>query len=113
ASVDITVDREVSLTAPEPYWPIPQALRGGLNLAWTALGSRPWPVADERLVRNIEQLFDGMAARERGLTDAAAPDDAENAIIVELAGQAPAEVVGVALNPFGRGPALRYARRFE
>src|SRR5690606_26170141 len=36
-SVDISVDRDVGLVDPEPHWPIPEALRGGLNLAWTAL----------------------------------------------------------------------------
>jgi hypothetical protein len=113
AGAVIAVDTDTPPVQPHPYWPVPEAMRGGFNLAWSALGGRPRGIADTRAVRNLEELFDGRVARGQGLILAANPTDEANAIIVELAGDGRSDVAGFALNPLGRGSTMDAARRFE
>jgi hypothetical protein len=113
ASAVVAVGTEVNPVQAHPYWAVPDALRGGFNLAWTALGSQVREIQDPRPVRNLEQLFDGMVAREEGLIYSADPSDPANAIIVELGGDGSTEIAGFAFNPLGRGSAMDVVRRFE
>jgi hypothetical protein len=113
ASAVIDVSTEVNPVQAHPYWAVPDALRGGFNLAWTALGSQVREIQDPRAVRNLEKLFDGMVAREEGLIYSADPSDDANAIVVELGGDGSTEIAGFAFNPLGRGSAMDFVRRFE
>jgi hypothetical protein len=113
ASTGIDVSTEANPVQAHPYWAVPDALRGGFNLAWTALGSQAREIQDPRAVRNLEHLFDGMVARDQGLTYSADPSDDANAIVVELGGDGSPEIAGFAFNPLGRGSAMDFVRRFE
>ena len=113
ASTVIDVSTEANPVQAHSYWAVPDALRGGFNLAWAALGSQAREIQDPRAVRNLEQLFDGMVARDQGLTYSADPSDDANAIVVELGGAGSSDVAGFAFNPMGRGSAMDFVRRFE
>ena len=113
ANLVIDVSTEASPVQAHPYWTVPDSLRGGFNLAWSALGSQTREIQDPRAVRNLEKLFDGGVAREEGLTYSADPSDDANAIVVELGGDGSPEVAGFAFNPMGRGSAMDFVRRFE
>ena len=79
---------------PQRHWPLPEALLGGLNVAWTGLGAEP-------LVRTAREraLFGGIAPPGGGWQAALG----EN-LTVRLAGDAPALVTGVVLHPAAVGP---------
>jgi len=109
----IDVDTDAHPVQPHPYWAVPDAMRGGFNLAWTAFGSQAREIQDPSAVRYLEQLFDGMVAREQGLFSTADPADDANAIVVELGGDGSTEIAGFALNPLGRGSVMDAVRRFE
>jgi hypothetical protein len=113
ASTMIDVGTEANPVQAHPYWAVPDALRGGFNLAWTALGSQTREIQDTRAVRDLEKLFDGAVAREEGLTYSADPADDANAIVVELSGDGRAEIAGFVLNPMGRGSPIDFVRKFE
>jgi len=113
ASALIDVDSDADPVQPHPHWAVPDTMRGGFNLAWSAFGSRTREIQDARAVRYLEQLFDGTVAREQGLFHSADPWDDANAIIVELAGDGRTEIAGFALNLLGRGSVMDLVRRFE
>ncbi|HSM27725.1 MAG TPA: VWA domain-containing protein, partial [Thioalkalivibrio sp.] len=113
ASAVIAVSTESNPVQAHPYWAVPDALRGGFNLAWTALGSQFREIQNPRAVLDLEQLFDGMVAREEGLNYSADPSDDANAIVVELGGDGSNEIAGFVFNPLGRRSTMDGVRRFE
>jgi hypothetical protein len=113
ASAVIAVSTESNPVQAHPYWAVPDALRGGFNLAWTALGSQFREIQNPRAVLDLEQLFDGMVAREEGLNYSADPWDDANAIVVELGGDGSTEIAGFVFNPLGRRSIMDGVRRFE
>lgn len=80
--------------APHRHWPVPEALLGGLNIAWSGLGAEP-------LVSTARQraLFSGIAPPGGGWGAALG-----DSLTVRLAGDAPSLVAGVGLHPAAVGP---------
>jgi hypothetical protein len=79
---------------PEQYRPLPEALLGGLNVAWTALGSEVQ--GDEQERNQVLKIFDGYTPFNDGYSR---PPKFPREFTVRLAGDAPVPVAGVALHP--------------
>jgi Mg-chelatase subunit ChlD len=78
--------------SPRPFHPVPEALRGGLNLALSAIGAEP------QTKRKVEQvLFDGLAPLGGEVTLKRINLPGEYA--VKLAGGGKAPIAGVAILP--------------
>lgn len=76
-----------------PAWPLPDPLLGGLDVAWTGLGSVP-----QTAVRRELLLYDGRTQPGDGWNA-----NLGDATIVSLAGGTPPRVVGVVLHPLADG----------
>jgi len=109
---EIDVDREAPLVAPVRHWDVPDALLGGLNVAWQALGGRWTGEEDGKIGQGLGQIFDGRAVRGEGLSLRGSKHAWVYQSVVELAGNGPVEVAGIALNPLGRDNTSAYLRRF-
>jgi len=115
---EIQADAGAEPVGPERYWPLPESLLGGANVAWQALGGR-WVATDEQRERDeikgigsgYSQLFDGMAVKGRGLIIRSNQD--ETSATVELAGDEPVPVAGITLNPLGQLAIDHAPREFE
>jgi Mg-chelatase subunit ChlD len=112
AFAEIAVERDAALVGAVRHWDVPDTLRGGLNIAWQALGGRWTGEEDARLGQGLGQIFDGTVARGEGLSLRGTNQPSAFQSTVELAGTGPVEVVGIALNPLGRDSASTYLRRF-
>ncbi|HEY5645899.1 MAG TPA: hypothetical protein VIS76_08170, partial [Pseudomonadales bacterium] len=109
---EVFVDRDVAPVAPVFGWAIPDALRGGFNVAASRFGSRF--TDDQPKGANYELLLDDLVfATYRsnccGEAYGWAGDD-RPALTIELAGERPVPVVGVALNHFGTTNVLSNVR---
>ncbi len=82
-------------------WSLPEALRGGFNVAWQALGGRWAGEEDTSVGRGFPHLFDGMAVQDMALQLRGSTDPKTVDVIVELAGDEPVEVAGLVLNELG------------
>lgn len=84
----------VPAVAPAAHRPVPHAMRGGLNLAWTALGAEPVPNNS-----SVALLFDGQVALRGEWRQSAnsLPVD----LSVRLAGSGSRRMAGVAITPSG------------
>jgi len=109
---EIAVERDAALVSPVRHWEVPDALLGGLNAAWQALGGRWTGQEDGKLGPGLGQIFDGMAVRGEGLSLRSSQQSWSYHTTMELAGDGPVEVVGIALNPLGRDSAPAYLRNF-
>jgi hypothetical protein len=78
---------------PEQYRPLPEALLGGLNVAWTALGSEVQ--GEEQEKNQVLMIFDGYTLND----GYSRPPKFPHVFTVRLAGDAPVPVAGVALHP--------------
>jgi outer membrane protein OmpA-like peptidoglycan-associated protein len=78
----------------EQYWPLPEELLGGLNVAWTALGAEV--EGEDREKKQVLTIFDGYTPFDGGYSR---PPRFPREFTVRLAGDAPVPVVGVALHP--------------
>jgi len=112
AFAEIAVRRDAALVEPVRHWEVPEPLLGGLNVAWQALGGRWTGTEDSKLGQGLGQIFDGMAVRGEGLSLRGGSQPWNYQSVVELAGDTPVEVAGIALNPLGRDSASSYLRRF-
>jgi hypothetical protein len=110
---DMTVDRDVPAVAPRFAWEIPESLRGGFNAAWSALGSR-WAGALPRGI-NYELLLDGLVFGGSRVECCGVTygwkDEERPELTLELAGDSPIPVAGVAWNHFGSPRPLRNVRK--
>ena len=81
---------------------VPAALRGGLDVAWIALGALPLVPANPDIAGSERELFDGLAQTDGGFvsTQAALPF----VFSVDLAGDAPVPVAGFAFTLTGPQP---------
>ena len=104
-TLDLPAICSVPPTNPNGGWTTAGALRGGLNVAWRALGSQP---LNEQANERIFDLFDEMISPAFGWTGQ--PDDR---LTVDLAGDALVPVAGVILNAFGRTLPADQLRHFE
>jgi len=102
ASADLGVKTDGLPTNPVHAWHIPAALRGGLNVAWSAFGATG--IAEPPPTNNpasFDELFDGRAAIGSGPAfgqNRGAPQQ----VTVKLAGKQPAPIAGFAVNPLHR-----------
>ena len=79
---------------PIEYWPLPEALLGGLNVAWTSLGAE---VDDQDHEKNqVLKIFDGYTPFNDGYSR---PPRFPREFTVKLAGDAPMPIAGIALHP--------------
>src|SRR5690606_35590995 len=113
AGVDVVARRDIDPAQPVAHWEVPEALRGGFNLAWRAFGGRWLGKQDDRIGNGLGDIFDGMAVREQGLLLRGRNTPNEYQTIVELAGSGDAEIAGFALDPLGKGSVSQYLRRFR
>lgn len=113
AHADLAVAGDAPLVAPMRHWRVPAALRGGLNLAWQALGGRWQGDEDGKLGTGLGQIFDGMIARGEGLALRGSHQPWQYDTTVALAGEQPVMVAGIALDPMGRTSLQGQLRRFE
>lgn len=103
AWAEVDADRDIAPVAPRFGWQIPDALRGGFNVAWSGLGSA-WhgaqPPADK-----LESLRDGLVFAGSRVEFSGTPggwkDGNRPALTLRLPGDAPVPVAGVAWNHFG------------
>ena len=109
---EIAVERDAALVSPLRHWEVPDALRGGLNVAWQALGGRWTGQEDAKLGQGLGQIFDGAAVRGEGLSLRSSQQPWDYQATVELAGNKPIEVIGIALNPLGRDTTASFLRHF-
>ena len=88
---------------PDPAYTSAGSLVGGINLAWRALGAQAVNGDD-----NIDALFDGVVSPSRGLRSTI-----DDSVTVDLAGDEPATIAGILLNPQGRTTPAEYLYEFE
>lgn len=96
-TVDLAVNSAVEPVAPALDWTLPDALLGGINVAWDALGGRYAGVQDSAIGSDFEQIIDGQAPvgwgfDTRGTNEALPPIDLD----VALAGEDAVSVAGFA-----------------
>jgi hypothetical protein len=113
AWADIAADRDIAPVGPRLAWQVPDALRGGFNAAWSALGSQ-WsgtqPPADKIDLLRDGLVFAGSRVEFRG-THGGWKDGRQPALTLRLPGDAPVPVAGVAWNHFGWSHWLGNVRR--
>lgn len=82
----------------EAHPPLPAALLGGLDAAWTGLGAQSSPATDQDPAA-VAQLFDGFVNSGTGwnASTSALPQE----LVVHLAGNDPVPVAGFVLDPRG------------
>ena len=117
---DFSADAETAAVAPFREWSVPPALIGGFNVAWKEMGGiRQAFEAEEKegdvpgLGRYFHQLFDNKSELRKGLLMQGRRALAEVPVTVDLAGDAPIDVVGIILNPMGRYPLPQSLGSFE
>jgi len=100
---EIRVEGNIPPVSPVAGWRIPEALRGGINIAWTPLGAR-W-TEDVPDARNLEQLTDGLVFAGQRTSCCGFPKgwkkEYRPLLTLALPGEAPLPVAGMALNHFG------------
>ncbi|MGA9573764.1 MAG: VWA domain-containing protein [Lysobacterales bacterium] len=99
---DIGVERDVSPVNPNLVWPIPDALRGGFNIAWTPLGAE-W--TEGQPANRLEILRDNLVFPgyqiECCVKNGGWERGQEPPFTLKLPGEQPVPVAGIALNHFG------------
>ena len=107
----IAVGRDVAPVAPMLSWPIPDALRGGFNAAWIPFGAElDMPKTDYPQVLRDGLVFPGARTAWGADGDGWTEDEAP-VWTLDLPGDDPLPVAGVAINHFGTRGALNDIRR--
>ena len=110
---EISVGSEVLPVAPYLHWPIPEALRGGFNAAWLPFGGE-WTDDTPKSLRN-ETPRDGLVFPGTRVGCCADNDgwseEEKPRLSVDLPGDLPLPVAGVAINHFGTPRAYQDIRR--
>jgi hypothetical protein len=101
-AADLTPRRDVALVAPEPWWPVPEAMLGGLDVASLALGAS---IVETSGVYDQELLHDGFAMTGIGFTGQVTAG-APLSFSVDLATDDPVPVTGIIIDPLAQVPAL-------
>ncbi|MDD5759452.1 MAG: VWA domain-containing protein, partial [Desulfobulbaceae bacterium] len=96
ASLPVKASCSAAALGPMQEQPLPAALLGGLNLAWSALGGQP-AAADAAVRQRQAQLFDGMTPLQQQFE--VKPWEVGNEIDVRLAGGGPVKIAGITLIP--------------
>lgn len=108
---EIGVGRDAAPVEPTWGWRIPDALRGGFNAAWSGLGGRLAGDYPTSLGSRFEQIHDGMTVAGNGMDFRGRDGIEERSVTIELPGEEPVPVAGVALNHFGAGGPYNSIRR--
>jgi hypothetical protein len=108
AATHLVPRQDQPLVSPEPWWPVPAAMLGGLDAASLALGATvPAPVNSSEV-----QLHDGIAIMNIGFSGNVQGDP--QVLTVDLATDEPVPVAGFILDPLAGSPVLATApRHFE
>lgn len=100
---EIDVDREIPAVSPYLYWAIPETLRGGFNAAWIPFGGEwtedtPKSITTDPLRDNLvfPQAYAECCSDGDGWSD-----DERPLLTIDLPGEDPLPVRGVAINHFG------------
>ena len=112
-AVDLVAGRDAKAVNPEHSWPLPEALRGGFNAAWAALGGEWTGGLDSVTGTGFDYLNDGMAVEQQGLQLRGGTEVQTIDYVVRLAGEEPVDVAGLALNLLGMSGAPRYLRNID
>ncbi len=96
--------------APSLPEPLPPPLLGGINVAWSSLGARI-ASEDADVISRDEELLDGYLPASQVWY--ARRDLLPRDVDVDLAGEEPAQVVGVVLNPKGTEDGASQVKDFE
>jgi Mg-chelatase subunit ChlD len=110
---DINAGRETPPVNAVHGWTFPEALRGGFNVAWDALGGRWTGEKDTAIGSGFPYLFDGMAVQNQGLQLRGGIKKKTTDVIVELAGNEALEVAGFALNAMAGTAADQFLRNVD
>lgn len=102
---DVTPRRDVALVMPEPWWPLPASMLGGLDVASLVMGASV--PADGP--SHQEELHDGVAMTGIGFSGRMSGDPLT--LAVDLAGETPVPVAGFVVNPLSQGPSLASSPR--
>jgi hypothetical protein len=110
---EIATDSNVPLVNAELYWPIPEELRGGFNIAWEPFGAL-WPKDISQLIRpeylRDNLVFDGKNSIIRG-SESCWNSGNRPQITLDLPGDKPLPVAGIAVNFFGLDGPYRAIQR--
>jgi hypothetical protein len=96
--IDIVSGRETPPVNPVYWWPLPEELRGGFNVAREVLGGRWTGEKNNAIGSGFPYLFDGMAVENQGVTLRGSQESETIDVIVELAGGRLIDIVGLTLN---------------
>lgn len=101
---EIDTDANLPPVDPEPHWGMPESLRGGFNAAWSPFGAE-WTEDTMKAVRASPYLRDGLVfpgARIETPGSFNAGVEAEKPVwTLELPGEDPVPVAGIAIDHFG------------
>lgn len=106
ASLAFAARCEAAPVAPTTYWPVPEALLGGIDVLWSSLGAKPHGTSI-RPSRDAA-LIDGRVSPATG--GATSP---EQATVFQLAGAEPLKVVGALLHPLADVEEPMQLKRFR
>ncbi|HVS02642.1 MAG TPA: VWA domain-containing protein, partial [Thermoanaerobaculia bacterium] len=112
---EATPGRETRPVAPRRAWEVPDALLGGLNVAWSALGAERVGGEDlqnGRVCRGADYLFDELTTIGEGFVCRGNRPDEAIEVTIDLAGDQPVAVAGFALHPQSESTALHRARDY-
>jgi len=89
AAAEIVPDADAKLAHPGPVWTLPEAMLGGLNVGWSALGATV-PKRRDALIDGLSVPGSSLRLKHKLL--------AKQDLIVDLAGDAPIALAGVMLS---------------
>ena len=111
--LDINAARDTRPVNPVHGWAFPQALRGGFNVAWDALGGAWAGQEDSAIGSGFPKLFDGMAVEKEGMQLRGGTERQIVEVVVALAGEDAVEVAGLALNEMATTFAPEFLRSVD
>ncbi len=110
---ELAVDRDIPPLNPVWGWSVPDSLRGGMNAAWVPFGAEL--VEPGETAKRYPTLFDGLVFGGARMQCCGVPygwgDSPRPALTLDLPGDEPLPVAGIALNHFGSPGAYRDVRR--
>jgi Mg-chelatase subunit ChlD len=110
---EIRAGRESRAVNPVPAWPIPDALRGGFNVAWSGLGGRWLGGLDTGVGKGFDELFDGMAVKNQGMQLRGQAKRESVNVDVALAGNEPVAVAGIAISELAISAAPQFLKNVD
>jgi len=111
--INISAGRDTPPVNAVHGWALPEELRGGFNVAWSALGGRYAGNKESAFGLTFDHLIDGMAVENQGVQVRGGFKSETADLTVELAGGEPIEVAGLALNLLSHTVGERFLKNFE